>query len=272
VNKLEVIFNNTSKDLIIPLESSWDFYGQQQGVEEYETSVLEQILNKDQDFEVSRFEHNSYYTNTKEETSLNYEFWLYNPNLINPTTTIPSLSGTWENSYTSKFSNNEIYYQQETFKKSFWKLDLYDSPSTLNQKNYITIILPTHQGLLQQIQVGFFQNVLIKKPKYVLDYLGDKEGFFIYWLKKRNYLDLSTFYMSAKFFNGVTGQFIRMMNKPQYQLTNTSNPFTFNQEEYFYYRVNLDYSTQKYEVFRYPDIIRVGSVLEPIKWYEYVNP
>jgi hypothetical protein len=78
--------------------------------------------------------------------------------------------------------------------------------------------------------------------------------------------------MSAKFFNGVTGQFIRMMNKPQYQLTNTSNPFTFNQEEYFYYRVNLDYSTQKYEVFRYPDIIRVGSVLEPIKWYEYVNP
>ena len=51
MNKIEVIFNNQSKDLIIPLESSWDFYGQQEGVEKYEQSVLEQILNKDQDFE-----------------------------------------------------------------------------------------------------------------------------------------------------------------------------------------------------------------------------
>jgi hypothetical protein len=150
-------------------------------------------------------------------------------------------------------------------------LDLYDTPDEKRQTNYVTIIIPTQQGLKMDTQMQRTV-VSVKKPEFVLDFNGDKEGFFIYWLKKRNYLDLSTFYMSAKFFNGVTGQFIRMMNKPQYQLTNTSNPFTFNQEEYFYYRVNLDYSTQKYEVFRYPDIIRVGSVLEPIKWYEYVNP
>jgi hypothetical protein len=146
VNKIEVIFNNQSKDLIIPLESSWDFYGQQEGVEKYEQSVLEQILNKDQDFEVSRFEHNPYYTNVKEQTSINYEFWLYNPNLINPSSAIPALSGTWENSYTSKFSNLDIYYQKSNFKKSFWKIDLYDTPNNINQKVYITIILPTHQG------------------------------------------------------------------------------------------------------------------------------
>jgi hypothetical protein len=272
VNKIEVIFNNQAKDLVIPLESSWDFYGQQEGVEKFEESVLEQIINKDQDFEVTRFEHKSYYTNVKEETSINYEFWLYNPTLINTNTSIPALSGTWENSYTSKFLNSDIYYQKSNFKKSFWKLDFYDTPNNINQKAYITIILPTHQGLLQTTQLGFFQNVLIKKPKYVLDYLGDKEGFFIYWLKKRNYLDINTFYMSAKFFNGNTGQFIRMLNRPQYQLTNTSDPFSFSQEDYFYYRVNLDYSAQKYEVYKFPNIVRVGTETEPIKWYEYVNP
>jgi hypothetical protein len=78
--------------------------------------------------------------------------------------------------------------------------------------------------------------------------------------------------MSAKFFNGNTGQFIRMLNRPQYQLTNTSNPFSFSQEDYFYYRVNLDYTTQKYEVYKFPNIVRVGIETEPIKWYEYVNP
>ena len=55
MNKIEVIFNNQPKDLVIPLESSWDFYGQQEGIEKFEQSVLEQIINKDQDFEVSLF-------------------------------------------------------------------------------------------------------------------------------------------------------------------------------------------------------------------------
>jgi len=272
VNKVQILLNNRPKEIVIPLESTWDMYGQQDGIEQYEASIIEEILNTDQDFEVSRFEHKSYPTQTKEATSIHYEFWLYNPTLVNTASTITAISGTWENSYTTKFSKNEIYFQRANFKKSFWKLDLYDSPSSIQQQNYITIILPTHQGLLQTTQIGFFPNILIKKPKYVLDYLGDKEGFFIYWLKKRNYLDLDTFYMSAKFFNADIGQFIRMMNTPQTNLSNTSNPFTFDQEQYFYYKVKLDYLTQKYEVFTYPGIARVGTETSPIKWYEYVNP
>jgi len=272
VNKIQVLFNNRQKEIVIPLESSWEIYGQQDGIEQYEANVIEEILNQDQDFEVSRFEHKSYNTTTKEATAIHYEFWLYNPSLINSNPIIPSLSGTWENSYTSKFSNNEIYFQRAKFKKSFWKLDFYDSPSSIRQQNYITIILPTHQGLTELKQISLFQNVLLKKPKYVLDYIGDKEGFFIYWLKKRNYLNIDTFYMSAKFFNSNNGQFVRMLNRSQTQLTNISNPFTFNQDEYFYYQVKLDYLTQKYQVFSFPGIVRVGTETQPIKWYEYVNP
>jgi len=272
VNKIQVLLNNRQKEFVIPLESCWDIYGQQDGIEQYQASVLEEILNNDQDFEVSRFEHNPYDTPTSEATSIHYEFYLYNSSLINTTSTIPSISGTWENSYTSKFTDNEIYFQRANFKKSFWKLDLYDRPTAIGQQNYITIILPTHQGLTQLRQISLFQTVQIKKPKYVLDYIGDKEGFFIYWLKKRNYLNIDTFYMSAKFFNADIGQFIRMMNTPQTMLANTSNPYTFNQEDYFYYRVKLNYLTQKYEVFGFPNNVRVGIESQPIKWYEYVNP
>ena len=59
----------------------------------------------------------------------------------------------------------------------------------------------------------------VRKPKFVLDYVGDKEGFFLYWLKKRTFLDINTFYMSAKFYNAKTGQFTKLMtdNKPDGQ-------------------------------------------------------
>jgi hypothetical protein len=120
--------------------------------------------------------------------------------------------------------------------------------------------------------------VSIKKPEFVLDYVGDKEGFFIYWLKKRNFLNINTFYMSAKFFNAKTGQFTTMMTGKgtnPLELTNgpqaliTGNKYGFDNTQFFYYTVKLDYPTQTYQVYNtYGQ--RLGTNL-PIKWYEYVN-
>ena len=164
------------------------------------------------------------------------------------------------------------------FSNSFFKLDFYDTPDEKAQKNYLTIILPTQQGLYMETQM---QRTLvnIKKPKFVLDYVGDKEGFFIYWLKKRTFLDVSTFYMSAKFYNAKTGQFTKMMtgkgnnpldqtNGPQSSLS--GNTYAFDSTQYFYYTVKLDYTTQTYQVFNVQGQ-RMGTSI-PIKWYEYVNP
>ena len=269
MNRKQIRLNNNFVEINIPIELTWDFYGQQDSINEFEETVLDQILNSGQDFEVNRFDHASYFT-TKIETSINYDYYLYDPTPTNNLT----LPGTWVNSYTPKFTQKQIFYQESNFKKSFWKLDLYDKQNPLEQKNYITIILPTHQGLDQVVQIGVGNQsqIAIKRPSYRLDYIGDKEGFFIYWLKKRDFLDINTFYMSAKFFNGETGQFIKMMNRSQASLTNTSNPFNFSSVDYFYYRVDLNYSTQKYEVFDTLGGTRFGTTTNPIKWYEYVNP
>jgi hypothetical protein len=119
--------------------------------------------------------------------------------------------------------------------------------------------------------------VNIKKPYFVLDYVGDKEGFFIYWLKKRNFLNIKTFFMTAKFFDAKNGYFTKMMNMSQSSIV--GNKFTFDSTKYFYYRLELDYEKQNYQVFNmnpaqtlYSNLgDRAGATI-PIKWYEYVNP
>ena len=255
VNKFRIPISNSEVELILPVEQIWDFSGEQQAIEKYELSILEEILNGDEDFEVSRFEHASY-NNT--QSSANYEFYLWDTAL-----------STYQNSYLPKFDTSVIYYYGNPFSKSFWKLDLYDSPQIRDQQPYITIIIPVQQGMVESSVLNGTTTVDIKKPKYSLDYIGDKEGFFIYWLKKRNFLNIDTFYMTAKFFNGGTGQFTKMMNVPQ---TSLSNLYDFPQDEYFYYKVKLDYPTQNYELLTYPGLVRAGTTANPIKWYEYVNP
>ena len=104
----------------------------------------------------------------------------------------------------------------------------------------------------------------------VLDYIGDKEGFFIYWLRSREVINVDTFFMTASFFDARTGVFKRMTNTRQDLII--PDKFTFDNSTYFYYRVDLDYNQKTYEVFSTQTNLRVGDSTTPIKWYEYVNP
>ena len=111
--------------------------------------------------------------------------------------------------------------------------------------------------------------VNIKKPEMVLDFVGDKEGFFIYWLKSRDFLNIDTFYMTAKFYNAKKSGFTKMMNKPQSDII--GNKYYFEGIWNFYYKVVLDYTNQTYKIYDTKTGNRVGTNL-PIKWFEYVNP
>jgi hypothetical protein len=137
------------------------------------------------------------------------------------------------------FTPQELYYYTNNFSNSFFKLDFYDNTDEKKQTNYLTVIIPTQQGLKMTTQMQRIM-VDVRKPKFVLDYVGDKEGFFIYWLKKRTFLDINTFYMTAKFYNAETGSFTKMMNMPQSSLDN--NPYSFDNLSYFYsspfYQIN----------------------------------
>jgi hypothetical protein len=75
--------------------------------------------------------------------------------------------------------------------------------------------------------------------------------------------------MSAKFFNGKTGEFVRFLNKPQSNISgNNSN---FNPEDNFFYKVNLNYDKYTYTLSSFNNDLRAGTTMSPIKFYEYVN-
>ena len=276
--------------------------GREDGVASFENEVISEILNPISDFEITKFAHTQYeqtvtqvtqsqitnpitgqiitfnlpLTFNVEKTSINYEFYFFDY----LTGVTASTSSNWATDYeNATFTDSEIYYFANSFKGSFFKLDFYDSPQNENQSILLSVILPTQQGLKEPGTIGPPLNqtsVLVKKPNFVLDYTGaDKEGFYIYWLKDEEYLKITEFYVSAKFFNAKTGQFVRMMNRPQSTFIG-QNMFNLDKPLFFYYKYVLDYNTNEYKVYTYNNNFqnaqRVGTGILPIKWYEYINP
>jgi len=262
-----VIPNNNGKEINIPLEIKWDFYGRDDSIEVYEDDVIEEIIGTAKDFEISHFSHKNYLTpDNLSKTSIGYEFNFFSGTTIDIPTSVDS---DWRSTYLFEgFTSIEVYSYSKPFTKSFFKLDFYDTNEPTSQEIKFTIIIPVQQGKTEVSSISsVLPDVNIRIPTYELDFVGDKEGFFIYWLRDKKMLNIDTFYMTAKFFSGRQGVFIRMMNRPQSTL---SNKFVFNGSDYFYYKVVLDYNDFTYSVFDTNDV-RVGTN-SPIKWYEYINP
>jgi hypothetical protein len=278
------------KYINLPVEIKWDFLGRTDAVDEYQKNAVERVTGVADDFEILRFAHASY-GDDDSKTDVKYDFHFFsvliddgNGNLVptvppNPSSEVTTAVVTdWVTSYIPEgFTTKDIYYYVKPFTKSFFKLDFYDTKDSVSQTNYFTVIIPVQQGFTVTGTVStLLPQVQIKIPSYKLDYVGDKEGFFFYWLRDKDFYNgLNTFYMTAKFFDARLGIFVKMMNKPQ-RPPFVPSPFTFNPEDYFYYKVILDYNTNTYQVF--DNNInsntfgnRVGTT-SSIKWYEYINP
>lgn len=270
--------NVSDKDIILPVEITFDQEGREEGIETYESEVLEKVLNGIDDFEVSKFAHAPWDTNV-DITQIYYQFNFFNPNTSTDFINNPPVITDWLDDYQyATFTDSEIYYFSDSFKGSFFKLDFYDSKTNEKQKVLFSVVLPTQQGLKEPGYIGpqFNQTpVQVKKPKYILDYTGqDKEGFFYYWLKNPSYLNQTTFYMSCKFFNAKKGQFVRMMNQPQSIFTG-AGVYNFDKESAFYYKVEFNQTDYEYKIYNENSGQRVGVgplANEAIIWYEYVNP
>ena len=264
--RIKIVKDDIDKFVNIPVQMQWDFMGRDDSIQEYEVDAINQVIGDGQDFEIIRFAHNIF---QNVESSIKYVFNFYDYSLPITANTV----GSWTTSYLNNgFSVQDVYYYSKSFTKSFFKLDFYDSPDDNVQNLYLSVILPVQQGLTQTaILTPTLPPVEIKKPEMILDYIGaDKEGFFIYWLRSRNFIDVNSFYMSASFFDAITGVFKQMTNTRQDLLL--PDKFTFSHTDYYYYKVDLDYNKQTYEVFSTSTGLRVGDNNSPIIWYEYVNP
>ena len=280
------------KYINLPVEIKWDFLGRTDAVDEYQKNAVERVTGVADDFEILRFAHASY-GDDDSKTDVKYDFHFFSVLLPDPDGNIiptvppnPSSEVTnavvtdWVTSYIPEgFTTKDIYYYVKPFTKSFFKLDFYDSKEETKQTNYFTVIIPVQQGFtVTGITSSLMLPVNIKIPSFKLDYVGDKEGFFLYWLRKKKFLNINpdptntteTFYMTAKFFDARLGIFVKMMTTPQV-LPLVPSLFQFDPKKFFYYKVVLDYSDKTYKIFDDVSGKRVGH-LSSIKWYEYINP
>ena len=115
--------------LNIPLEIDFDFEGRTQGIELYESEVLEQIINPPQDFESTKFAHaewnylttgttqitisNVITTTTTKVTEINYEFNFFDYLSTISGATLSNWAIDYEN---ASFTDSEIYYFANSFK------------------------------------------------------------------------------------------------------------------------------------------------------------
>lgn len=259
----------------MPISNVWDFHGVNESIDQYENEIINQSINPIDDFETVRYAHTPWRRvihGPPDNTSINYEFYFYSA-VTDSSITATTNNDSWVIDYRANgFTDRQIYYYENVFSKSYFKLDFYDTNRSTKQQILLTTIIPVQQG--QTIETNIGQNtVKIRKPKFELNYTGDKEGYYVYWLKNRDFISADTLYMSCKFYDAGLGQFKRMIKTAQGAF---QDKFNFSQEEYFYYVLKLNYDSFEYEVYENTTdngiFDRRGTYSRPIKWYEYVNP
>ena len=140
VNKLTIRKDGfVDRQLTIPVQFTWDYIGQDQSIDEYESEIITEVIGVGRDFEVSRFAHTPLTGATNDPTDIKYEFNFYSGTSLDS-------SSNWITDYRAEgFTTQEIFYYSNNYSNSFFKLDLYDNFDEKRQKNYITIIIPTQQ-------------------------------------------------------------------------------------------------------------------------------
>ena len=392
MNKYKILDNNLDIKLQVPISTTWDFLNRGDLIDQYETIVAEEMVGKPQNFEMARFSRKRISTPNGYITSVTHKFFFadYTQSPLVPL----NLPATWENSYIlgNRFTADELYRNVKSVKKSFFKIDLYDTTDAKKQKNYLTIILNTSQGLPEQIVVtdsvttyeckkykltskniksiryknccgtieskehgpgpenidpttggflatfcllngediivtainnvvyeidtttgtNYFEDTLLDytltyiedcvclnpdgtvsnvmttaistviesvSPIFILDHIGLKESYFIYWFKDFNILKLDKLYMRVKFFNGKTGEFTTFTTIKQ-TLINANNPFRVD-NNYFYREVTFDFVNYLYDITNSGTSGSGGTngssgvstqSLPVLEWYEYINP
>ena len=251
MNKIKILKTDTNSKIQIPIFENWDYSNREDSINTYSEDVLRELAGSGFDYEIARFSRKPTYIPATgvNNTQIKHVFKFYNPD-----------TNSWSENYINPnyFSFNEIKNNDKVFRNCFFKLDMYDRQEQSKRKNFLTIVLQNNQDTFTYTNNG--KDYILKKPSYTLDYNTTSEGFFIYWFKDSSILNLNSLYMTAKFFNSKTGEFVTFVNK-----SITSTKITDPQ---FYYKVNFNFLNYTYTYTETQN----NNELDTITWYEYLNP
>jgi len=308
VNKFKFNISTKDPTIMLGFGTTFDETGREDLIKVYEDDVVRQLVNPTKDFEVTRFRHAPLFDNSDESPEIFYQFNFYDSYNDTWPTSLPSTFPTQPSPFGFNFegyTNRELAENTSDLLKTFFKLDFHDSPVKTVQKFYMsnllspvtgtrlplcaidadcqnlaTAPLPAEWGDLNMnvpdppvfdssgliTIVDTSRNVPI--PRFQFDMDNRSIGYFFYWLKESTYLNINTFFMSAKFYNGRDGRVTRFTNVLP---TSLPNPTSFDPALNMYYRLRLDKNNFTYWV---EDLLgnRVGTNTTPIEFWEYINP
>jgi hypothetical protein len=146
VNKIKLTPSFNDRTVQIPIGQNWDLLNRSDTIDSYETTVLEEVIGLPINYELDRFSR----ALNGGKTQQIYTFYFKKPN-----------TDVWENSFTysERFTLNEVRKKVNSFKNSFFKLDLYDTMDPKKQKIYLSIIIrPTNGNVISRDCIEYLFN------------------------------------------------------------------------------------------------------------------
>lgn len=228
VNKIKIIESIGNKEIVVPISINPDLLDREGAIIEEEQNIVQQIIGSPINYELSRYGRAKNSIILAQDTSLTYTF------NFSQDVNAPS-----ENSYLSKFTENQLRYNTDAFKNSFYKLDFYDTMDPKKQKNYLTIILPTRMSnTLEENGCEEYQFIFTEESEFLneLKYTnccGQEKS--VLGKGGSNGVPDTTVSFCYKF--GTTVYYIRRRANDDGQYTTITSP------------VNLNESTTRYTIF-----------------------
>lgn len=239
-----LILNDFNSKLDLDWESNFN---------EYQTEITKKVINPLENYEMSIYNYRQYLLDSKYLINdLHINFLFYN--------------STYQNNYTSiGFLNQDIYSNNDYFKKSFFRLEYYKTennelPSKLNRRLVATKVINLNDGTIfydQTIKENIF------KPYFISSTILNKSINNFYWFTddtvvKNSNLDNNIFWISAKFFNAKNGYVYDFINKNKQFLIDDTNDI------YFKMTLNSDYTY----IIQDMDNYIIGNKQTPITFYQ----
>ena len=277
---MEILKNNNNLKLLIDTDQNFRIdLGWEENFVDFEKEVLNDIINPAKNYETVRYIHRPYLMNNlnsltetgKQECDIWFKFYF-----LSGTTYVQDYSA---DNVGITVTENELMLKQST--ESFFRLEFYKTPGTVTN-GVLTCDPPTRQNrrfvnsknLTLPLGEKFFyepQNsgFYIHLPIFTGSNYRNKENMYLFWFLEDDafegtMLTGTTFYMTARFFNGEDGTVLNFSN------TSLATNASVLENRDLYYKVTIDRSDYSYQVFRYSGTTgtRIGKSGDPIKFYE----
>lgn len=239
--------------------------GREESLQLFETETIRSIINPIDNYETVRFIHKPYSgitsNTTDTQSDIWFQFYFYNGS---------THTGGLDYSLVG-IDNLTNAKQLRQTTKTFFKLEFFIVPDGLqpdrtNRKLVFskTLTMPLGEKVFYTPFSDYIHVPIFSGSNY-----RNKENMYLFWFQNTDsfegtYLTGTTFYMTARFFNGTDGSIINFSNTPKSKTT------SINESNDLYYKVIIDRSNYSYEVFTYTGTTgsRIGKSGNPIKFYE----